>query len=89
MKTITIIILITLLSACSDASEHNTVGRFDIIDKFYVFDGDRYERGWILKDRETGKCYLWIKEYGNSGGPSMTGIECIDKAEEIPHVGLD
>lgn len=62
-----------ILSGCSQARntpvnpEYKSKGRFDILDKFETFD-DGVTYSYLLKDRETTKCYLFLSLTTRSAG---------------------
>lgn len=80
---LSLIALIALfLIGCDDASEEKqTKGRFDVLETFYMFDGDNAS-GKLLKDRVTGSCYLY--HWGgmdHHGGPAMVETSCSAKSQ--------
>lgn len=55
------------------------VGRFDVVKELYLLDGKhgKYPNtGEIWRDRETGKCYLYMFGGSGNGGPALTPFEC-------------
>lgn len=59
------------------SAEKKVEGRFDVIDSFFLLDGaDHGAKGKLLKDRKTGKCYLYVWGGSGNGGPAMAPAEC-------------
>lgn len=79
-----IIVIILLFSGCrQDQFEKKPIiGRFDVIEQFYVFDGVEFDGsvdspiGKIIKDRETGQCFLYIWGGADNGGPALALVPC-------------
>jgi hypothetical protein len=79
MVFLVIYLIALLVVGCSreNINGKNVNGRFDIINEFYLFDGSEYgNKGKILKDRKTGKCYLYVWGGSGNGGPAITTIVC-------------
>ncbi len=73
MKKLCLTFFLIALLGCSESKRESIKGRFDVLEEFYLYDNKHYETGQVLKDKETGLCYLliWIGH-----GKAITGIEC-------------
>ena len=68
--------LTSLLAVYGCGADEKTVGRFTVIDRFYIFNGDSYKKGKVIKDRKTGECYLYLWDGAGNGGVAMEKIDC-------------
>lgn len=66
------------------AAKERIDGRFEVIKTFYAFDGPPNKSGKVIKDRVSGKCYLYIVVGGgNWGGPAMSETDKSECEKEL------
>jgi len=74
--SLVVALTVLLVAGCETKAEDKIEGRFTVLDKFYLFDNSEEAVGKILKDRDTGNCFLYIWEGRGDGGPAIAKIEC-------------
>lgn len=52
-------------------------GRFEVVEEFKIFDGNHHDNGYIIQDRTTSECYIYLTGHYET---AMTPTEC--KADE-------